>query len=44
MQDGSYASENRLEQIEGEFDVYDLAIDSESHNFIANGFVVHNVS
>jgi hypothetical protein len=43
-QDGSYAHVNRLEQIDGEFDVYDLAIHSESHNFIANGFVVHNVS
>jgi len=31
-----------IEKVEGEFDVYDLEIDHNSHNFLMDGIVVHN--
>ena len=42
MQDGAYVPVESLEKFSGQFDVYELSIDDQTSNFIANGFVCHN--
>lgn len=37
----SYKSVNRIESV-GEVQTYDMEIDAESHNYVANGIVTHN--